>query len=47
MICRKGVLGRGKSKCKGPKVGTIMVSLANTKNSRVVEDRPLTGVAGG
>lgn len=51
MICGKGVLGRGKSKCKGPEVGTILVSLENSKNSRVtrraVEDRSLTGVAGG
>lgn len=51
MICAKGLLGRGKSKCKGPEVGTILVTLENSKNSRVtgraVEDRSLTGVAGG
>lgn len=51
MICGKSVLGRGKSKRKGPEVGTILVSLKNSKNSsvtgRLVGDKGLAGVAGG
>ena len=44
------VLGRGKSKCKGPRVGTILVSLNKSQNSSVtgtaVEDKSLTGGGG-
>lgn len=49
MICGKSVLGRGESKCKGPEVGTVLVSLKNSKNCRVtgrlVEEEGLAGVA--
>lgn len=51
MIGGKSVVGRGKSKCKGPEVGTISVSPKNSKNSsvtgRLLGDKGLTGVAGG
>ena len=44
------VLGRGKSKCKGPRVGTILVSLNKSQNSSMtgtaVEDKSLTGGGG-